>query len=303
MAKDQPGKRGAKPVKPAAPALEVIGEALTAHRQGVAVMTEQQQQVLAKFGDGLPYVRDLYIAENRLDVRHAAEAAVRVGRRLLVMKEHESHGEWLNCLTAIGIDARTAQRMMEAARRLAALPNAATVAALTDAAGGQAKMFELLSLPEDQFSELATDGSTQGLELDDVEGMTVRELREAVREARADRDARAERNAKLSEAVERAEEKASKAQRRWKSAKPDERLAMLQQCVTEAELEITAALRGNGKTGLLVAVNELANHCIENDLDSSEFLGDVFRRLLLTVRLVRDHEDYGIAIPVVGDGD
>lgn len=303
-AADQPQpetKRGAKPLAPVAVGGDVMDPDKLAARHGELVqMTKEQQALVDQFGDGLPYVREIYIAENLRDIRQAAEAGVRVGRRLIVMKAHEPHGEWMSSLSQMGIGQDTAERMMAAARRLDALPNSAMSRNLLEAARGQSKLFELLSLPDDQFKELASEGSTGSLSLDDVESMTVRELREAVREARADKLAKDERITKLSDQLNKAEEKAAKAQRKWKAATPDDQHVTLEQRVAEAKHEILANI-GTQKTGLTAAMLELADHCNEHDLDCSQFMGDVIGELLGSLRNLRDGYDYGFAVPVVND--
>lgn len=303
-AADQPQstKRGAKPLATPAIAADVLDDALLAGRnQALATMGEHRQQVLDQFGDGLPWSPEHYEAAIRDDLRIGAEHFLRAGRRLVVMREFVEHGDWMNALARLGLGHEQARRMMAAAQRFDALPNSSTSRNLLDAAKSQGKIVELLSLPEDQFKELASDGATSGLTLDDVEKMTIRELRAAVREARADMGAKDERIGKLSADLNRAEEKTVKAQRKWKAATPDERLATLQQRIIEAELEIVAQL-GSQESGLTAAIIELAEHCTEHDLDSSQFLGDVIGRLLLAVRTVRDGYEYGFAIPVVADG-
>lgn len=300
----EPQPKSTKGRKPFAPT-EVVSDSLDAgalaeRNQELVTMGEAQKHAIAQFGDGLPYVREIYIADAQHDLRLTAEAFVRVGRRLIVMKEHEAHGEWLNCLQQIGIGADTAGRMMEAARRLAALPNSATSRNLLAAAGSTSKVIEVLTLPEDQFQELAIKGETNGLTLDDVESLTVRELRAAVREARADLEAKDQRIQKLSEDLNKAEEKTTKAQRKWKAATPDEQQVMLEQRVVEAKHELIANI-GTQKTGLTAAVLDLANHCNENGLDCSAFLGDTLGELLQAVREVRDGYDYGFEVPVVND--
>lgn len=206
----------------------------------------------------------------------------------------------MGMLDRLGMGHEQARRMMEASRRVAGLPNSSTSGNLIEAAKTESKLIELLSLPEDQFSELAIQGETQGLTIDDVEGMTVRELRAAVRDARADLEAKDQRISKLSEDVNKAEEKAAKAAKKWRAASPDEKQVQLEQRVTEAELNVVAML-GSQSHGLTAAVIELAEHCNENELDCAAFLGDMLGRLLTAVRTVRDGYEYGFAIPVVND--
>ena len=145
------------------------------------------------------------------------------------------------------------------------------------------------------------DCNTNGIsDVDDIANMTRDELRAAVREARADVAAKDERIGKLSEQVNRAEEKASKAQRRWKSSTPDDQQLMLEQRVVAAKLEITAAV-GTEKYGLAAALVELADHCNANGLDCAAFVGGTLDELIGAVRHLRDGYDYGFPVALAQD--
>ena len=281
---------------------EFIGKTPVEEAQQMEVLHARQTQLVEQFGDGLPWHPDHYEAAIRGELRRGCEAFLRAGRYLLVARECALHGEWSGLLTRLGLEARQAQRMMEASRRVALLPNASRATHLIEAAGSQSKLIELLSLPEDQFAELAERGTTGELALDDVESMTRDELRAAVREARADIDAKDQRINKLSDDLNKEHEKLSKAQRRWKSATADERQQILQHAVVDAEAAIIADL-GNAKNGLRAAVLALAEHCAAEGLECSEFLGDTFGRLLNAVRRVRDDEDMPISggVPIKND--
>jgi hypothetical protein len=278
---------------------EFIGKTPVEEAQQMEVLRARQTQLVEQFGDGLPWHADHYEAAIRGELRRGCEAFLRAGRYLMVARECALHGEWQGMLDRLGIARDQASRMMEAARRVTALPNVATSQHLISAAGNQSKLIELLSLPEDQFKQLAEHGETGDLDLNDVEQMTVAELRAAVREARADIDAKDQRINKLSDDLNKEHEKLSKAQRRWKSATADERQQILQSSVMAAEAAIIADL-GNDKNGMRAAVLALAEHCHEEGLDCSEFLGDTFGRLLNAVRMVRDDERAGV-VPIVND--
>lgn len=305
-AADQPQpepKRGAKPLAAVALQGDVMDPDKLAARHGeLVVMTAQQQALVDEFGDGLPWHPDHYEAAIRGELRRGCDAFLRAGRYLIVARECAVHGEWAGILGRLGMEPRQAQRMMEAARRVCALPNASRATQLVEAAGTQSKLIELLSLPEDQFAELAEKGATGDLELDELADMTRDELRAAVREARADIDAKDQRIGKLSEDLNRAEEKAAKAQRKWKSGTPDDQQVVLEQRIVEAKHAIIANI-GSEKSGLVSAVLELANHCNEHDLDCAQFLGDTLGELLQAVRFVRDGYELGFAIPVVNDAE
>ena len=296
-----PSTKGRKALAPVTPVgVEMAQETLAERGQDLVVMGEHHQQVVEQFGDGLPWNPDHYEAAIRGELRRGCEAFLKAGRYLIVARECAAHGEWEGLRERLGLGRDQALRMMEAARRVSAIPNVATSRHLIESVKTESKLIELLSLPEDQFSELAIQGETQGLTIDDVEGMTVRELRAAVRDARADLEAKDQRISKLSEDVNKAEEKAAKAAKKWRAASPDEKQVQLEQRVTEAELNVVAML-GSQSHGLTAAVIELAEHCNENELDCAAFLGDMLGRLLTAVRMVRDGYEYGFAIPVVND--
>ncbi|MGH8053569.1 MAG: hypothetical protein ACREP4_06590 [Stenotrophomonas sp.] len=279
---------------------EFIGKTPDDEAQQLEALHVRQTQLVEQFGDGLPWHPDHYEAAIRSELRRGCEAFLRAGRYLMVARECAAHGEWAGMLDRLSMEPRQAQRMMEAARRVALLPNASRATHLIEATGSQSKLIELLSLPEDQFVELAETGTTGQLELDDVDSMTRDDLRAAVREARADNEAKDQRISQLSDNLNKEHEKTAKAQRKWKQATPDEQQLLLEHAVTDAEAAIIADL-GGAKNGLLAAVVLLGEHCDTNNLDCSAFLGDVFGRLLNAVRTVRDHNSVPLSIPVVHD--
>ncbi|MEI2428668.1 hypothetical protein RDV84_00290 [Lysobacter yananisis] len=295
MSKKAAGRNALAPAEPVGP--EFLGKSDDTLS---APAYEKQQQLVTQFGDGLPWHPDHYENAIRNELRRGCEAFLKAGSYLIVARECALHGEWQGILDRLGIGRDQAARMMEASRRVSALPNAATSQHLLSAAKSQGKLIELLSLPEDQFTELATEGKTDELSLDDISTMTVRELRDAVREARADVDAKNQRISKLSEDLNKEHDKVTKAQRKWKGASADERQVMLENKVSEAEAAIRANITSD-KSGLAAALNELAAHCTDNDLDCSAFVGDVFGRLLTALRVIRDREDYGFEVPIVSD--
>lgn len=293
--------KGRKPLEAVAITGDVYdADTLAQRHQQLAAMNEHQQALVDEYGDGLPWHPDHYEAAIRGELRRGCEAFLRAGRYLLVARECAVHGEWVSLLTRLGISQPQAHRMTEAARRVSALPNHSRANDLIAAAGTQSKLIELLSLPEDQFTELAEEGATGGLERDDVANMTRDELRAAVREARADASAKDDHISKLSDRLNRAEEKAHKAARHWKSSTPDDQQLMLEQRVVAAKLEITAAV-GTEKYGLAAALVELADHCNANGLDCAAFVGGTLDELIGAVRHLRDGYDYGFPVALAQD--
>lgn len=290
--------RGRKPLEAApAPGPVLDAELLDARRSDLVVMGEHHAAIVDQFGDGLPWHPEHYEAAIQRELRQGCEAFLRAGSYLIVVRECAAHGEWGGMLRRLGIGDEQARRMMEASRRVAALSNPSTSRDLIQATKTQGKLVELLSLPEDQFNELATTGETDGLSLDDVEGMTVRELRAAVREARADLEAKDERVAKLSGDLEKEREKTAKAKRKWKAATPNDQMDILLQELEAAANHIRLGIAaGSEQVGLCGAVIQVMEHAHANDIDVDAEVAGVIAGLINDLRRVRDHDMVGVPL-------
>ena len=152
--------------------------ALTAVAQNAAAASEMM-------GYELAYNRDRVVQEARFYMGASAEAMLEAGKRLILLKENEPFGEFEDIVeNQLGMPTRTAQRMMSAAIKYlspAMLSKAPALALL-----GKTKLFELMSLDDGELSELAEGGTIAGMQLDDIERMTSRELKAAIRDLRED---------------------------------------------------------------------------------------------------------------------
>lgn len=139
-------------------------------------------------------------------MRRTVEACLETGRMLLILKERVGHGSFMQRLQKLGVEHKAAAKFMQASLKFS---NVASTRHLTEAIGSQTKLLELLVLDQDEIEELATEGSVLDIELDDIAGMTVRELREALADARQTVQAKekviAKRDAKLAKLEEQAE--------------------------------------------------------------------------------------------------
>ncbi|MDZ4378786.1 MAG: hypothetical protein U0973_11595 [Xanthomonadaceae bacterium] len=228
---------------------------------------ERRAQLEAQFADGLPWHPAHYEAEIRRELRAGCEAFLRAGRLLLVARECAAHGEWGEMLGRLGIERTQAFRMIEAARRVAGLPNVARAQHLIAAAGSQSKLIALLSLPEDELEELAETGATGGLSTDDVAIMTRDQLRAAVRELRADAEAKDRvlqdkeaRISKLDVALQRARELPPSEREQRRQQLRQQILGDIDTAANSLLLEIEryAVALANAN----VAVNELGQHSV-----------------------------------------
>ncbi|MDR5611047.1 MULTISPECIES: DUF3102 domain-containing protein [unclassified Arsenophonus] len=146
-------------------------------------LAEHQQAIMEKYGEGLPYERERIVHEARFYMAQSAEAMLEAGKRLIILKENEPHGEFVNIVTSqLGLAERTAQIMMKASLKY--LSPQLGGKAQTFAALGKAKLYELMLEDDEDLAELAEGGTIAGLTLDEVDRMSVRELKAKLRETR-----------------------------------------------------------------------------------------------------------------------
>jgi len=129
-----------------------------------------------QYGDDLPYSFGRSIATIELNTHSIQNSMLEVGRHFLLIKEHESHGDFMAAVERCGYKPRAAQKLMQAAVKFSKRPALAVL--------GKAKMLELMLEDDEELEALADGGTVAGLKLDDVEKMTARELRETLRKER-----------------------------------------------------------------------------------------------------------------------
>lgn len=211
----------------------------------------------------------------RIGQRRTIEAVMELGASLLLLREITPHGEFEERCAAYGIEARMARRLMSATYKFS---NRVSKPVLT-AAGSQTKLLELVVLDEDEIEALAKGDSVRGVSLDDVETMSVRELRAALREANAEADATkkvlADKNAKLD--AERAK------LRRIKTAPPDEVLKGLTDEAQVIKHSAWAVLRGQ----LLPACEALRGHTDEHGVDTTLLMANMVGEIQAELSLIR----------------
>lgn len=238
------------------PALDAA--ALTHNQNAVSL---HQAVVMDQFGDGLIYDRTRLVNEARFYMAQSAEAMLEAGKRLIVLKENEPHGEFeLIVRDQLGMPERTARRMMQASIKYLSpqlQSNASTLATL-----GKSKLFELLSEDDEDLAALADGGTVAGLSLDDVDQMTNRELRVALRNSREDHAAQrqvlASKNEKIDELATKLEKKP-----RIEVLPPDAEAKQLRQEAAGHSHAAESAVRG----ALWPAMRALLEHSAKTGAD------------------------------------
>jgi hypothetical protein len=119
--------------------------------------------------------------EIRFYQRRTVEGVLELGKRLLVLKELTPHGEFKDRVALLGIDKRLAEKFMSATLKFS---KAETFPLLK--VGSQSKLLELLVLDDGEISALESGETVRGLKLDDIDAMSVSELKKVLRNTRED---------------------------------------------------------------------------------------------------------------------
>jgi len=190
-----------------------------AEARALVVRHEENAQALA---EQLGYEGSLSVGALedgiRFYQRRSVEACLELGKRLLILKELTPHGEFKARVELLGIEESMARRFMTATLKFG---NRASTHVL-QAASTQTKLLELLVLDDGEIEALEAGESARGLTLDEIDTMSVKELRAALREAKEEGEAKerilADKNGKLDELTAKLEKKGHKKADPW----PDE---------------------------------------------------------------------------------
>jgi hypothetical protein len=122
------------------------------------------------------------------------------GKRLIQIKENEPHGEFVGIVTEqLGLGERSARRMMQASVKY--LSPRLEAKRPTLAVLGKSKLFDLMDESEEDIEALAEGGTLAGHTFDEIEAMSARELKAALRDHKQQLEAKdkvlADRNAKV----------------------------------------------------------------------------------------------------------
>ncbi|MBN3833663.1 DUF3102 domain-containing protein [Burkholderia sp. Ac-20344] len=268
------------------PGLPAMAEAANALAARSAIVAEQ-------FGDGLPYERNRVVNEARFYMAQSAEAMLEAGKRLILLKENEPHGEFVGIVeNALGIHERAAQRMMKAAVKYLspALQTKATALSVL----GKTKLFELVAEDDDDLAALADGGTVAGMTLDDIDRMTSRELRAALREAHENADAQSrllsDKNSKIDELAAKLNK-----QKRVKPVAPDEEGAEIRKETSAIAFEAESIIRGN----LRSAFETLVQHTEAHSMPHDDFMAGVLGQIQLSLNQLRSEFD----VKAAADGE
>ncbi|EDY2733257.1 DUF3102 domain-containing protein [Salmonella enterica] len=237
-------------------------------------ITQHRMEIMEQFGEGLPYERTRVIHEAKFYMSQSAEAMLEAGKRLVILKENEPHGDFTEIVTGqLGMAERTARLIMQAAMKYCSPQLDTKRQAL--AVLGKTKLFELMTEDDEELAELTEGGTVAGMTLDDIDRMTSRELRKALRESKEDLAASRKLNAEKSQEINELKET------KFRTVDPDSTIQKLIQDFSEAHekslrtfigalpdffqrLEDDYNARGVSHMGLMAGLL----HDIEREIDS-----------------------------------
>ncbi|TAN62558.1 hypothetical protein EPN18_04490 [bacterium] len=154
------------------------------HKSDVEFFTRKSKTMQIE-GD-LPYDRVLYMNEVRFYLQRTAEGIIEAGKRLLVIKEKEGKGEFMALVEdEIGIPYRTATRFMHTALKAEKYPAITTQLAKLASC---CNVYALLEAPEEDLQELETKGVLAGNTVDDLQRMSVKEMRNLINKLKTESD-------------------------------------------------------------------------------------------------------------------
>ena len=153
----------------------------------LATVAENIHKTDAMFSFLGDYTYEGEVAAIRNDLITSANSMLSAGCRLLRLKEHEGHGRFRKALDELGVGKNTANRLMNTAMKFVADNGSVKYPHLLQQS--VSKIYELALLDDDDLKDLDEGKSVAEIDVDEVDRMTVRDLRKKVREARKEREA------------------------------------------------------------------------------------------------------------------
>ena len=205
--------------------------------------------------DGEVYNLKIVMDKARFYQNQAANALIDLGKQIILLKAHEPHGQFLAALEDLGMAERSARYAMAAAQKFS---NRQSTAVL-----GNEKIRALTVLDDDSIKTLEDGGELAGIgTLDDIEKMTVKELKSALR---AEKQKRKEEREAQEAAISQKEQKLNELEMELRYREPPTKEQLAQ-----AELDEL-------KKKLFVQIGEASHamHCLMQTIEAAQKIPNV----------------------------
>lgn len=258
-----------------------VSEVITAddiNRQALHSM-----QVMEQWGDGEVYNEAVWIEKGKQAINKTLEGMFELGKALIVLKEHTEHGRFIEISkNEFGIGKMEVSRLIRATERFTtpqmqkAQPKLITL--------GKSKLLELLVEDDDTLVELTEGGDINGNTLDDIDRMTIKELRLALREAREDKQAKDEVISQKSAKIDELAEKLAK--QKVKEPRPGDVAREL-----SAQLASTEVAARSEISKLKDIFDGFAAHTLAHGSDHTALMVGAINQLILDCERLRNKYD------------
>ena len=238
--------------------------------------------VMDQWGNGEVYNEDRWIERARQAARQAMEGMFELGRALIILKAHTPHGRFQEIAEQeLGLHARETQRLMMATNRFATPQMQKAAPKLMNL--GKSKLLELLVEEDEAVVDLADGGELNGHTLDDVERMSVRELRKALRDAREETTAARKVSAEKDTKINDLSEKLAKKQSSVKEAKPTDVADELKMSMGAIQVGIESQI-----TRLKPVFEQMMAHAEANGMDHSPAMVGCLNQIIRDCESLRE---------------
>ena len=265
---------------------EILDPELNKDQGAVQAQVRHSMAVMAQWANGEKYDEKVMIERGRFAVRQTLEGMFELGRVLIIIKEHTDHGRFTDIIAEnFGLHQREAQRLMNATQRFATPAMQKAQPKLMDL--GKSKLLELLTEEDDDLIDLADGGSINGVILDDVDRMTVRELRAALKDSREDLEAARKVSASKQEAIDELNHKLEKTRKKLADADPEKIGEELHATLNAAQTGVRSAL-----TQIQPVLVQLIEHGQANGVDHAPTMVGCLNQIIRDCEYLR--ETYGL---------
>lgn len=238
--------------------------------------------VMSQWANGEVYDEKIFIERGRMKFQEAQDAFFEFGRILVVLKEHTPKGHFHELVKReFNIDPSVARRMIQATVKFCSpelLKSAPKLIAL-----GKSKLFELMSEDSEDLAELAEGGSVNGLTLDDVDRMTVSELRAALKETREDVEAARKVAEDKNKKIDTLTEQLTRSRLKAKQIDPETLANELKQVIAGQQVAATAAV-----FGLRELFEQLVAHGTDHGIDHSPTMVGTLNQIIRDCESLRE---------------
>ncbi|WP_443092543.1 DUF3102 domain-containing protein [Basfia succiniciproducens] len=243
--------------------------------------------IMDKWGNGEAYDEKLIVDRGKHCQRTMVESMLEFGRVLIILKEHMVHGKFQETLEhEFDVTPRAAQKFMQATLKFCGEGLQNTTPKLVQL--GKSKLLELVTQDDDDLKELAEGGTVAGLKLDEVDRMSVQELRKALRNAKAEKEAMGKVLANKDNKINELDVELAKKKKDIETRSPDRKGGDLRKETSQIAYGAEAILRGQVRP----AFDALLEHTEESGMDHTQFMSGVVAEIELI--LIELKETYGL---------